>query len=263
MVERMRVALSSASEAEKSAVMAVTDRESQAFADQARAASAEVEQTRDELAKVMETSGSRTELDLLSRFSRALIEYQRIDSELLDLAVRNTNLKAYALAFGPAADAITEMDGALSRILKESAASTDPVAKQVMQAAANAQSGALRIQALLPPHIFEESDQVMDKLEARMATEDEKVRSDLKTLAAFLGSGSADLETAVSSYTRFTELRTRILDLSRQNTNVRSLLLSLNQKRKAVQMCQDALTTLAQTMREESVTDRPPLNSPR
>jgi hypothetical protein len=262
LVEQMRAALSSASEAEKSAVMATTDQESQAFADQSRAASTVVERTRDDLGKLLEASGTREERDLLSEFSLALAECQHIDRELLDLAVKNTNLKAYDLTFGPAANALASMDGALSHILSESAATAAPEARQVMLLAAGAQSGAWRIQALLPPHIFEENDERMDELEARMAREDQKIRSDLKGLAAPLGSESLDLDAAVSSYAQFTELKTRILELSRQNTNVRSLILSLNQKRKAVQVCQDALTALGQTIQEEPLTDHVP-ESPR
>jgi hypothetical protein len=115
---------------------------------------------------------------------------------------------------------------------------------------------------LLPPHIFEESDPRMVELEARMSNEDQKVRSELKELAALLGSGSPDLETATSSYARFTELEKQILDLSRQNTNVRSLIISLNQKRKAIQMCRDALDTLEQAIQAESLADKAPM-SPR
>lgn len=262
LVGRMHAALSSSSEAEKSAVMATTDQESKLFAEQARSALTVVEKRRDELGKLLETEGTGNERDLLSQFSQALTQVQQIDRELLDLAAKNTNLKAYALVFGPVADALAGMDRALSKILRESTTSTAPEARQVMLLAAGAQSGAWRIQALLPPHIFEESDQKMDEHEARMSNEDQKVRSELKELAALLGSGSPDVETAMSGYARFTERKKQILDLSRQNTNVRSLIISLNQKRKAIQMCRAALDTLEQAIQAESLADKAPM-SPR
>src|SRR5271169_2879366 len=114
LVERMRLALASASEAEKSAVMAITDEDSQKYADQARAATAEVEQGRAELGQLLDAGGTQREKDLLAQFSKVFADFQRVDSDLLALAVKNTNLKAYSLAFGPAADAITEMNDALS-----------------------------------------------------------------------------------------------------------------------------------------------------
>jgi hypothetical protein len=261
-VGRMRAALLSASDAEKSAVMATTDEESQAFADQSRAASTVVEQRRDELAKLLETGGTAKERDLLSEFSRALTECEHIDRELLELSVKNTNLKAYGLDFGPATDALASMDRALSRTLSESASSTHPEARQVMLLAAGAQSGAWRIQALIPPHIIEESDAKMDQLEARMANEDRNVRSDLAGLAALLGPADPVLAAATAEYTRFTELKTTILELSRQNTNVKSLIISLNQKRKAVQLCEDALAALEQAIQDEPLAEREPV-SPR
>ena len=262
LVGRIHVALSSSSEAEKSAVMATTDQQSMTFAEQARSAMTVVEQRRDELGKLLETRGTREERDLLSQFSQALAQVQQIDRELLDLASKNTNLKASALVFGPAADALAGMDGALSGIVRESATSTAPEARQVMLLASGAQSGAWRIQALLPPHIFEESDHKMDELEAKMSNEDQQVRSELKELTALLGSRSPDLETAMSSYARFTELKKQIIDFSRQNTNVRSLIISLNQKRRAIQMCRDALDALEQAILAESLADKAP-ESPR
>jgi hypothetical protein len=261
-VGRMRTALLSASEAEKSAVMATTDEESQTFAQQSRAASAKVERARDELGKLLEMGGTAKERDLLSEFSQALTECQRIDRELLDLSVKNTNLKAYALVFGPAADALANMDRALSRALSDAAGSTRPEARRVMLLAAGAQSGAWRIQALVPPHIFEESDAKMDQLEARMADEDRGIRSDLDGLAALLGPKDPGLETATAEYARFTQLRTTILGLSRQNTNVRSLFISLNQKRGAMESCLSALAAVEQAIQDEPLADREPV-SPR
>ena len=117
-----------------------------------------------------------------------------------------------------------------------------------------AEIGALRIQTLLPPHIAEASDARMDELEALMTQEDEQVRSDLAGLGALPKlSGDADLATAMARYDQFREIKSQILALSRENTNVRSLSISLNQKRKVMFSCQEALRHLEDDILEEPI----------
>jgi hypothetical protein len=252
LVAQMRLALASASEAEKSAVLAVTDQDSQTFADQARAATAEVEREHNELGELLAAGGTQGEKDLLAQFSRVFAEFRRIDNDLLNLAAKNTNIKAYSLAFGPAADALEEMDTALSRLVAKSAGS--PEARNVALLAFGAQTAALRIQTLLAPHIAEESDNKMDELEALMTKEDQQVRKDLDGLVALRKfRGDPDLETAASDYARFSEVRGRILALSRENTNVRSLAISLGQKRTVLFLCQDVLSALQHAILEEPI----------
>ena len=252
LVSRMRLGLSTASEAEKSAVLAITDRDSQTFAEQARAATAEVEQERLELGELLKQGGTQGEKDLFDKFSELFIEVQRIDSELLDLAVKNTNLKAYNLAFGPATAAIDDMNAALSRLIASYAGS--PGERRVMPLAYGAEIGVLRLQALIPPHIAEESDQKMDELEALMSREDKQIRKNLDELAALPKlKRNVDLAAAVSGYDRFSKIKIELLALSRENTNVRSLSISLNQKRKAMLLCQEALNELQQAILDEPI----------
>jgi len=121
-----------------------------------------------------------------------------------------------------------------------------------MLLAFGAETAALRIQALLAPHIAEESDKKMDELEAVMAKEDQEAHNDLDRLAALQNvSGDPDLETASSSYARFSKVRTQILALSHENTNVRSVAVSLGQKRKVMLLCQGALDALQQAILAE------------
>jgi hypothetical protein len=61
----------------------------------------------------------------------------------------------------------------------------------------------------------------------------------------------------VSRYAKFNEIKAQIIKLSRENTNVRSVALSLNQKRKAMLMCQDALAALEQAIQQEPIARAP------
>ncbi|MEI6972970.1 MAG: hypothetical protein WCL44_15810 [bacterium] len=243
---RMQLDLASAAEAEKSAVLAPTDEDSQLFADQARAATARVEQERQELSKLLPPNGSGREPELLAQFAIAFAEFQRIDNELLALAVRNTNLKASGLAFGPAATALKAMDGALARLPADDA--------QALRFATNARIAAWRLLTLIPPHIAEEDDNKEDALEALMATEDAQVQKNLADLAALPKfNNDPDLTSATARYAEFSKIKTRILTLSRENTNVRSLSISLNQKRKVMLVCQEVLGALQQAIQAEPI----------
>jgi hypothetical protein len=248
LVERMRLSLSAASEAEKSAVLAVTDEESQAFADQATAATAEVDKALEALKALPAADAAPKEKELISKFSEAFADFRRVDRELLALAVKNTNLKAFALAFGPAAQASKETDAALSRFLARH--ETSP--QRTLLLAAAARAAALRLETRLAPHIAEENEQKEDEMEALMAKDDREVRAALDALAALPGLGAdPDLASARSSHARFSDLRTQILALSRENTNVRSLSISLHQKRTVTAVCQEALSALRREVAAE------------
>ena len=252
LVSRMRLALVSASEAEKSAVLAVTDQDSQTFAGQARTATAEVEQARRELGELLKTGGTQVEKELFNQFSELFAGFQRIDNTLLDLAVKNTNIKAYNLAFGPAAAALNEMNAALSRLIALNAGS--PKEKQVMLLAYGAEISGLHLQALIPPHVAEESDQKMDELELLMSREDKQILKNLDELTALRNlKQKSILATAVSSYAQFSKIKTQILALSRENTNIKSLSISLSQKRKVMLLCQDTLNKLQHAILEEPI----------
>ena len=89
----------------------------------------------------------------------------------------------------------------------------------------------------------------MDEIEAKMAYEDKQVHKNLDSLAASKKlRGDTDLEKAAAAYARFTDIRKKIIVLSRENTNVRSLSISLGQKRKVTIMCQETLSALKQAI---------------
>jgi chemoreceptor-like protein with four helix bundle sensory module len=247
LIQAMSRDLLAAAEAEKSAVMAETDETSQAFAEQSTQASQQVEKARRDLEPLLE--GKPQEAQLFQEFSRCWDKLQEIDREVLSLAVQNTNLKALKLSFGPAAAAMRSMEEALDHLMD--VVSSSPDAVKITQLAARAAMGALNMYALQAPHIAESTVTRMDEIEADMHSLDAQVTDALQSLQALVDEpGKPFLEAAWASYKDLQNTNAEIVDLSRQNSNVRSYALSLGQKRKTTAQCQDVLAALQETVQE-------------
>jgi len=238
LVSRMRADLYAAAQSEKQAVMAETDEDSQGFAQQARNATERVEGLLREfkgLPKLSPEEGA-----LIDRFEASFAEYRKVDEEVLALAVQNTNLKAFALSFGKAAVALDEMEQALRPLLD---GPNDKTARQAQRALAEV----LRIQSRHAAHIMGKTDPRMDTLDAGMAASNKAARSALATLGK-------DGANALAAYERYWEFNGKIVALSRQNTNVRSLALSLERKTTVLAACGEALRVLEENIQERMAT---------
>ena len=249
LVDRMRADLATASDDAQAAVVALTDQQSRALAEAARAAQAALESRRQELTGMLAADGSETQRQRLADVSESFAAFRTLDEELLDLAVQHTNLEAYALLYGPAAQALDALGEALAGLAAADGAATDA---RSVSLALGARVAALRIQTLLAPHVAEESDAGMDRLEAQMADLGGEVQRSLDALRAIPAlAGSGGLGAADEAWAQFREIEGRIVVLSRANTNVRSLAISLDRKRKLVSACTEALEALRQAIVEE------------
>jgi hypothetical protein len=82
-------------------------------------------------------------------------------------------------------------------------------------------------------------------MEKRMAAAEGAARSALQMLAALIAPGSRTQLTAASAaLDQFMARNAEVVALSRRNTNVRSLALSLGQKRMLTAVCEDSLRAL-------------------
>ena len=224
------------------AVMADTDEASVAFAKEADQAAASIQKDIDTLNPLLQTLGYSDEAALLKGFAERFAEYHALDRRILDLAVENTNLKAQRLAFGPAQEAATAFRDALKAI-PPSASGKD--AWHVEALAARAVTTVREIQVLQAPHIANADEAVMTRMEKEMATSEMEARRSLDALRALTPAASKPhLDAATAALTRFMELNTQIIALSRRNTNVRSLALSLDQKRTITVDCEARLRAL-------------------
>jgi hypothetical protein len=88
-------------------------------------------------------------------------------------------------------------------------------------------------------------DAAMTRIEGRMTTAAAVARDQLTMLAGATARASRPrLSAASASLDRFLDLNAQLIALSRRNTNVRSLALSLGQKRMRTAACEDSLHAL-------------------
>jgi hypothetical protein len=236
------VQFTKAGDAANRAVMADTDEASAAFAREAKQATEAVQTNIDALQPILQGLGYSEETRLLQEFVTRFTAYRELDRRILDLAVENTNLKAQRLSFGPAQEAADAFQGALEAVIPLDAAKDTWRVKAV---AGQAVASVREIQALQAPHIAEADDAAMARIETRMASSDAAARSALAALAPLASGGSrASLAAAAAALTRFMAVHSEIVALSRRNTNVRSLALTLNEKGQLTRACEDSLRAL-------------------
>jgi len=236
------VQFTKAADASNRSVMADTDEASTAFAREADDAKQAVHHDVDTLGPMLKDLGYSDETRILEQFTSRFAEYDVLDRRILDLAVENTNLKAQRLSFGPAQKAVDDLRAALDAIVASAPARET---WHVQALAASALASVREIQVLQAPHIAEADDAAMTRMEKQMAAAETGVRTALTSLAAITDPGARPrLGAATTAFDRFTGVNAQILALSRRNTNVRSLALSLNQKPALTDSCETSLRDL-------------------
>jgi len=233
------------------AVMADTDEASIAFARETEQTTQLVQRDVEALKPVLAGLGYSQEARLLEDFQQRFSEFRALDTTILGLTVENTNLKAQRLSFGPAQQAADAFRDALEPITR-SVPTQAPW--RVAALAATAVAAVREIQALQAPHIAEPEDPVMGALEERMMTAEATARAALQAIDGLLPSESRPrLSAATAALDRFMSANAEIIRLSRRNSNVRSLALSLGQKRTLTARCEETLRSLQDALEQRSL----------
>lgn len=250
LVSELQVALLSSADLQKAAVMADTDEASEMFADEGRKAVAAGEPKRRELGELIRAANRPGEVKLFADFSACWKRHQESHETVLGLAVQNTNLKAQRLSFDPASDALARMQAALGRIEAASGPSGGAAARS--GAACHVLAAALQIHVLESRHIAEARDEEMDAIEAQMKQLDAQVREGFDALTRATGKAEeAALDESRAAYGDFQKVNAELVDLSRQNTNVRSFAMSLGRARKTTAECESLLEALQRAISSE------------
>jgi hypothetical protein len=226
------------------AVMAHTDEASHQFARDAERARDQVKCTQSELVPLLRELGYAEEVKLLEEFRGKFAAYEVLDRKVLELAVENTNTKATQLAFGPAREAADAFEQALGEVAKPAGADGWRLRALTLEAVAAVRE----IQLLQAPHVAEASDAVMTQMEEKSASSEAAARRAVAELATLVA--PAQLEPANAALDRFNALHARLVALSRRNTNVRSLELTLGEKHTIIETCEASLGALSDSLRK-------------
>jgi hypothetical protein len=248
LLSTMRIHLLEAIEAEKNAILSITDEASKDFAGQARQAADGVENSRKEIEAIIHQEKHTQEIKIINDFNVCWSQFRKLDETILALATQNTNLKAQMISSTQGAQEIEHFEKSLNYLIHRNTNNNTPCNDTVMLSY-DALTATLKIFALHKPHIEEADDQDMDKIEQTIKSYDESARKALGSLHSMTDlSNNEDLKNAETAYERFMNLTGEVLRLSRMNTNIKSAELSLGKKRLISSQCQDILSTLQDTV---------------
>jgi hypothetical protein len=251
LVSRMRINLLEANEAEKNAVLAITDEESEAYATKARQAADRVEISRKEVESIIHSEQFPREIKMINEFNACWLHYRKLDEIILTLSVQNTNLKAQKISLTQGAQEIRTLEESLNSIIRQHPSANE--CDETVIPAYVALTAGFKIFALHKPHIEEADDNQMDKIEQNIKSYNESAQKALNTLSSMAAlSNNPDLQKAQTAYDRFMKLTGKVLRLSRMNTNIKSATLSLGKKRLISAQCQEILTNLNNAVRTQS-----------
>jgi hypothetical protein len=247
LLSTMKIHLLETIEAEKNAVLAITDEASEAFAAQSRQAADSVESSRKEIEAIIQQEKLPGETEMINEFNVCWADYRKLDETILDLAIQNTNLKAQKISATQCAQELEHFEASLNRLIHRNR--NDSQCNKAVMLSYEALTASLKILALHKPHIEEANDQEMDKIEQRIKSYDESARKALGSLRSIADlSDNEDLKNAEIAYERFMNLTGEVLKLSRMNTNIKSAELSLGKIRLISSQCQEILATLKETV---------------
>ena len=226
--------------------MAVSDEASTTAVREAEQATQAVERDREALQRILEALAYRDDMRHLEAFKACFVGYRALDADILPLAVENTNVKAQRLSFGPARDSANAFRQSLE------AAGRSMIAKNtccVDALVAKAVAAVLEVEVIEARHIAESDDAAMSQMEAQMSASEVAARNAVDALKSLLPPAAGrQLDAAAAALDRLKAINAELVKLSRRNSNVRSLALSLGRKRTVTAECDDILHGLEEAL---------------
>jgi len=226
--------------------MAVTDEASSAAAREAERAMEAIDRDVQALQPILQALSYRDEIRHLDAFKTCFVGYRALEADILPLAVENTNIKAQRLSFGSARDAASAFRQSLDAAGRSITTKNTCCVEALI---ARATAAVLEVQVIQARHIAESDDAAMSQMEKDMDASLAVARTSLDGLNGLLPpTAGRQLAAAADALERFKATNAEIVKLSRRNSNVQSLAVSLGRKRTVTAECDAILQTLENSL---------------
>ncbi|MBF0477124.1 MAG: MCP four helix bundle domain-containing protein, partial [Deltaproteobacteria bacterium] len=267
LVEKLYGTILAAVRAEKNANLSDNDKKSKVFAEKSRQLSAEAGKIRDNLSQIINNNTDLTrrevEQKLLQEFNNAWDALLALDKTILDLAVMKTNAQAKAIANKAIEithsfnQALTDFADLCFEEIKSTSDDKDKILKaaESIRLAEESMAWLTRWHFNLGLHNDAEKDSDMDTIEAKMKDFQKNIDQALATLKAS-GKGRQYLDTASVRFEEFKKASQQFIPLSRTNSDVKSVSLTINEKPKLVDACEAILGKLRNQVTSEMEEDK-------
>jgi hypothetical protein len=246
---KMNVNLLTAIRAEKDALLASTKEEALKFTAQEDQAMDAVEQGRLEFTSLTKSEKSGPLIKLRDEFDKSWAQFRQIDKEESDMILQKSNTQAYLLSFTEAFSAFSALENALKVVMEQARTTSDK--DQIVGLCFQMVAESAKILALEAPHISEISDERMDAIEGQMKVSSQAVGEALgkiRTLAR--GNAAAAVDAVAHSFEAFESVNARVLHLSRINSDMKALTISMERKQVIAAECLALLESLREVTKK-------------
>ena len=257
----VRIALLRSIRAEKNAVIAPTDTETVQFVSEARKTGEEVQSLLPGLQDLTDRSTNGGEQQQLAEFNRAWQAFAANQKEVLALAVQNTNIKGGTLLREDVHEQLEAIEGLLAAVqlrqasrLKAENTALDArqmsAARQLDLQLGSAMTSCHKMLNLLYAHLNSTQDAEMNELDTQLAEVQSALATNLQQAKLVAAEDDrADISQAIAAIQPLHKLVRRLQELSRTNSNSRSMDLTLTKTVALGRECDDALARLSQLLR--------------
>ncbi len=225
LIAGIRAGLLMAVDQEKNALLSPSQTEARQFLDKSKDGMAGVKQDLGRLTQLVEETDNAKEIAALRAVAEDFHDMASLDASLRGLAGRNTNVRAAQLSRTEAALAVSRLQQALTPVIDADDCQAGRDALRVVMAA-------LSVLSLHAQHIDEKTAPGMDALEAAMNRQHARAQGALERLSALsVPTVAAAMPAARAAYDDFWRVTREVLALSRENTNIEAVALSMGKKR--------------------------------